>query len=44
MGPHAEEVSNIFAPAIRLGHKAKDLKLALFAYLTNRSDMIYMLK
>lgn len=44
LGPHAEEVINIFTLAIRLGLTAKDLKdPILYAYPTNSSDVVYML-
>lgn len=45
MGPHAEEIINIFALAIRLDISKKDLKdsAALFTYPTNSSDIVYML-
>jgi glutathione reductase (NADPH) len=43
LGPHAEEVINIFAIAIRLGLKAGDIKQAIFSYPTNSSDISYML-
>src|SRR5918996_636154 len=43
LGPHAEEVINIFALAIRLGLKAGEIKQAIFAYPTNSSDISYML-
>ena len=43
LGPHAEEVINIFAIAIRLGLKARDIKRAIFSYPTNSSDLSYML-
>jgi glutathione reductase (NADPH) len=44
LGPHAEEVINIFSIAIRLGLTAKDLKdPILYAYPTNSSDIAYML-
>jgi glutathione reductase (NADPH) len=42
-GPHAEEVINIFAIAIRLGLKAADLKQTILSYPTNSSDISYML-
>jgi glutathione reductase (NADPH) len=42
LGPHAEEVINIFALAIRKGLTATDLKDALFAYPTSSSDVRYM--
>lgn len=44
LGPHAEEVINIFSIAMRLGLTAKDLKdPILYAYPTNSSDIAYML-
>jgi glutathione reductase (NADPH) len=43
LGPHAEEVINIFAMAIRLELKASDLRKALWSYPTNASDITYML-
>ena len=44
LGPHAEEVINIFSLAIRLGLTAKDLKdPILYSYPTNSSDVVYML-
>ena len=44
LGPHAEEVINIFSMAIRLGLTAKDLNNPiLYAYPTHSSDIIYML-
>jgi glutathione reductase (NADPH) len=44
LGPHAEEIINIFSLAIRLGISAKDLKdPILYAYPTNSSDVVYML-
>jgi glutathione reductase (NADPH) len=44
LGPHAEEVINIFSLAIRLGLTAKDLKdPILYSYPTNSSDIVYML-
>ncbi len=44
LGPHAEEVINIFSMAIRLGLTAKDLNNPiLYAYPTYSSDVIYML-
>jgi glutathione reductase (NADPH) len=43
LGPHAEEVINIFSMAIRLGHTAEDMKdPLLYSYPTNSSDVIYM--
>jgi glutathione reductase (NADPH) len=41
-GPHADEVINVFALAIRLGAKADDLKHVLYAYPTVGSDIPYM--
>jgi glutathione reductase (NADPH) len=43
VGPHAEEVINLFALAIRHGLTASDLKAAHFAYPTSSSDISYML-
>lgn len=44
LGPHAEEVINIFSIAIRLGLGAKDLNdPILYSYPTHSSDIIYML-
>ncbi len=44
LGPHAEEVINIFSMAIRLGLTAKDLgDPLLYTYPTNSSDVVYML-
>ncbi len=43
LGPHADEVINVFAVAIRLGIPAADLKDVLFAYPTNGSDVRFML-
>jgi glutathione reductase (NADPH) len=43
LGPHAEEVINIFSMAIRLGHTSADLKDSLlYSYPTNSSDIVYM--
>jgi glutathione reductase (NADPH) len=41
-GPHADEVINLFALAIRHGLKARDLKTTMFAYPTGASDIGYM--
>ena len=41
-GPHADEVINVFALAIRLGARAEDLKHILYAYPTVGSDIPYM--
>jgi glutathione reductase (NADPH) len=44
LGPHAEEVINIFSMAIRLGLTAKELEdPLLYTYPTNASDVVYML-
>jgi glutathione reductase (NADPH) len=43
LGPHAEEVINLFALAIRFGVPATDLKHLLYAYPTSGSDVPYML-
>jgi glutathione reductase (NADPH) len=43
VGPHAEEVINLFALAIRHGLSAHDLKITMFAYPTGASDIGYML-
>jgi glutathione reductase (NADPH) len=42
-GPHAEEVINVFAVAVRFGIRAEDLKQVLFAYPTSASDVVHML-
>lgn len=43
VGPHCDEVINIFALAIRKGLTAEDLKTMMFAYPTATSDIGYML-
>lgn len=43
IGPHAEEVINLFALAIRSELRAKDLKTMIWAYPTAASDIPYML-
>jgi glutathione reductase (NADPH) len=43
VGPHAEEVINLFALAIRQGLTAEQLKTTMFAYPTGASDIGYML-
>lgn len=43
VGPHADEVINVFALAIRKGLTAGDLKDTMFAYPTGASDVGYML-
>jgi glutathione reductase (NADPH) len=42
IGPHAEEVVNIFGLAIRNGLSANQLKTAIFGYPTAASDISYM--
>lgn len=42
VGPHADEVINIFALAIRQGLTATHLKTTMFAYPTGASDVGYM--
>jgi len=41
-GPHAEEVLNVFAVAVRFGIRAEERKQVLFAY-TSASDIVHML-
>ena len=43
VGPHADEVINLFALAIRHGLSAEQLKTTMFAYPTGASDIGYML-
>jgi glutathione reductase (NADPH) len=43
LGPHADEMINVFAVAIRLGIPARALKQTLFAYPTHGSDIRFML-
>ena len=43
VGPHADEVINLFALAVRHGLTANDLKQTMFAYPTGASDIGYML-
>lgn len=43
IGPHADEVINLFALAIRQGLTAEQLKTTMFAYPTGASDVGYML-
>jgi glutathione reductase (NADPH) len=42
LGPHADEVINVFAVAMRAGVKAADLKQFIWAYPTHGSDVPYM--
>ena len=43
VGPHAEEVVNLFALAIRHNLTARDLQTTMFAYPTAASDTGYMI-
>lgn len=43
VGPHVDEVINLFALAIRHGLTFQDLKTTMFAYPTGASDVGYML-
>jgi glutathione reductase (NADPH) len=43
LGPHASEVINLFALAMRTGATAEHLKTTLFGYPTGASDVQYML-
>ena len=43
LGPHAEEVINLFAVAIRLRIPARELSHVLFAYPTSGEDVRFML-
>jgi glutathione reductase (NADPH) len=43
LGNHAEDVTNVFALAIRAGLRASQLKDTLFGYPTHESDIQYML-
>lgn len=43
LGPHADEVINLFAVAIRLGIRSGDLRQVPFAYPTYGSDVRFML-
>jgi glutathione reductase (NADPH) len=42
VGPHADEVINLFALAIRHNLTARDLQTTMFAYPTGASDIGYM--
>lgn len=42
LGPHAEELINLFALAMRCGMTSADIKQTIFAYPTLGSDMAYM--
>jgi glutathione reductase (NADPH) len=43
LGPHAEEVINLFAVAMHTRLPARELQKLLFAYPTSASDIVYML-
>ena len=43
LGPHVDEVINVFALAIRHGLTSEDLKTTIFAYPTGASDIGHML-
>ncbi|MFL6675861.1 MAG: dihydrolipoyl dehydrogenase family protein [Massilia sp.] len=43
VGPHVDEVINLFALAIQKGLTAEDLKTSIFAYPTGASDIGHML-
>ena len=43
VGPHVDEVINVFALAVRHGHTAQELKNTVFAYPTGASDISSML-
>jgi len=42
-GPHADEVINVLAVAVRCGIRADALQDVLFAYPTSASDIVHML-
>ena len=42
VGPHAEEVINLFALAVRHGLTAENIRTTMFAYPTGASDIGYM--
>jgi glutathione reductase (NADPH) len=42
LGPHADEVINLFALAVRLQIPAEELQQALYAYPTHGSDIRFM--
>lgn len=43
VGPHVDEVINVFALAVRYGLTAEQLKETIFAYPTGASDISYMM-
>lgn len=42
IGPHAEEVINLFAMAIKAGFTTKDIKTMVLTYPSASSDIVYM--
>jgi glutathione reductase (NADPH) len=44
LGPHAEEVINLFALAVRYGLTAPQLVDVMYAYPTHASDISYMVE
>jgi glutathione reductase (NADPH) len=42
LGPHADEVINVFALAMNANVKGSELKKMIFSYPTNASDIVYM--
>ena len=44
VGPHVDEVINVFALAIRKGLTAEDLRTTIFAYPSGASDIGYMVR
>ena len=43
LGPHADEVINLFALAVRHGLRARDLRHMIYAYPTHSSDVPYLI-
>lgn len=43
IGPHAEDVINVFVVAMKLGGRVSDLKKIIYAYPTASSDIIHMI-
>jgi glutathione reductase (NADPH) len=42
LGPHADELINLFAMAMRCGMTSRDIKVSIFAYPTLASDLPHM--
>ncbi len=42
LGPHADDLINLFTLAMRAGTKAADLREVIFGYPTHGSDVQYM--